>query len=90
MEHGLSLPQGNSGSRFLKISLLVTWEIILVKGNSVANTMVQTCEIYVSRKWEGKMPTNNQTFLELLHKEIVDTDSQISKVLSWLPANVLF
>ena len=69
---------------------LVTWEIILVKGNSVANTMVQTCEIYVSRKWEGKMPTNNQTFLELLHKEIVDTDSQISKVLSWLPANVLF
>lgn len=34
------------------------------------------------------MPTNNETFLELLHKNIVDIDSQKPKVSSWLPASV--
>lgn len=50
---GRSLALSSSGSRLLKIPLLVTWEIILVKGNAVASTMVQTSEMYGSRRWGG-------------------------------------
>ena len=75
-----------SGSRLLKISYLVSWKNILVKGNAVASTILQTCEIYGGGGWRGRMmATNNQTILELLDKTIFDSGIQRPKVSSWPP-----